>query len=120
LEEQAAAGHPWSKHASVSALFQSIKGGKVGAVITGGYLLVYDYGPTLYSYQPILIEHLVIKLRPQGAGDFNAVTQALDELARRHGCVGIFTGNAVGRAGLTRLYERSGFHQVTVGLYKEM
>lgn len=119
LAAQAELGHPFAIHADLFAGYESIMEGKVKAVIAEDYLIVYDVGPTVFTNKSILFENLVVKLG-KFPGRITAVPEALDQLARKHNCVAIASGNSVGRRGLSRVYERAGFKPLSTQFYKEV
>ncbi|OWT75445.1 hypothetical protein CEY04_17820 [Achromobacter sp. HZ28] len=103
---------------SFEAGLQAIENGEVFAAITDGYLILYEVGAPWYATAPLWIEQMVLRLE-ETPGNYNTVLRAIDALVDYHGCVGAVTGNAVGRRGLTRAYERDGYTVAAIQLLKE-
>lgn len=118
LNEQIKAGQIVTKHADEELGMSRIMDGTVGAAILAGYVLVYGVQPYWYSNAPVLYEQMLVKL--DRTGSFPAYVAALKKLGAYHECVGLMTGNGVGRPGLTRLYEREGFKVIDTSHYLEL
>lgn len=101
-----------------TALRNLMDGTTKAALIGGGYLLIYDHGPTWCSDETFLFEQLLVRMLP--VGTFNAALADMVDLARHHGCKGVITGNGVLRPGLQRMYERAGFRHFNQSFYMEV
>lgn len=88
-------------------------------VVEETYILVFSMAHPWFSDKFFVEEKLVIKAF-DGPGNFSDVTKALEHIARVSGAYGILTGTAMAPndVALTRMYEKAGFEQSQVGLFK--
>lgn len=111
-------GHPIQFPNSTKLVVERIMSGVLQAAFVDGFLVVYDVGPTWCTDTDILYELLLI--RAAEGGSFDAYVEGLKELAKRHACFGIMTGNGVLRPGLRRQYLRRGFQQFNESYFMEV
>lgn len=120
LEEGKRTGHPYAVHAELEQGYHCLVSGSVPSVIVDGkYLIVYEVGETFFTSKRTLFEVLIAKLG-NWPGRLRSIPEALDALARQHGCTAIVGGNSVGRAGLDRMYTGAGFRPISQQFYKEV
>ena len=91
-------------------------------VVNETYVLCYYAGETWWTHLPIFVEYSVMRIYPEGPGKFSDVTEAMEILARKHGCKHIQVGTmfAPKDGPLVRKYERQGFEQQCVTLVKTL
>ncbi|OZI20061.1 hypothetical protein CAL26_21135 [Bordetella genomosp. 9] len=112
------AGHPYAKLVDFDYGWQTINNGDVAAALTHGYLVVYDITPTWYCPHNLFIEQMVLRVEDR-PGFLRRVIAAMEDEARRWGCAGIATGDAMGIA-MSAAYRRAGYSPVVSQFYKEL
>lgn len=90
------------------------------AWLVGGYLIVYEVGPTWCNDLPLLHEVIVFRLAP--GSDFKVVPAFLERKGREAGCAFVVAGTALAPkdAALASLYYRSGFSLSHYHVIKEI
>ena len=92
---------------TLRVVWRNLEDGVVRGAFIGGYLSIYDVGPTWCSDAVLLHEYVTMRAMP--GGTFKGYIQGLRYIAHVNNCVGIITGNGVLRPGLRKLYEQAGF-----------
>lgn len=89
-------------------------------IVEDSYLIAYEVGSAWYSNEEVLMEQLVLSLRP--GKPFSVVTDFLEEQAMRHEVSLITVGTALAPsdAALVRLYSRAGYKQEAIALIKRI
>lgn len=103
------ADHPLVSPDSHELVWERLINGTVRGALVGGYVLIYDVGPTWCCRQDILHEFMVARV--ESTASFTDYVAGLRYIAAVNNCIGITTGNGVLRPGLRKLYERAGFEK---------
>lgn len=88
-------------------------------IVNETYLIVYTIAEPWYSKEKYLEECLVLRVY-QTEEKFNCVTEFLNQEAIKHGCIGIYvaTDMSTNNNVVSKLYQRCGFTEDSVKLYK--
>ncbi|KAF1043434.1 MAG: hypothetical protein GAK35_02218 [Herbaspirillum frisingense] len=105
-----AADKYWVQQIDPDYVYGLIESGGIPAVITEGYLIVFDVSiPWHNPNVRVLDERMVLRISPN-PGKFSSVVTSLDILAKAYECHAIAVGDALqGDSRLERVYERYGF-----------
>lgn len=116
-----AAGNVIAKLSDPAVAFQRLMLGEQPALITDGYLVVYDVGPIWSGTVKMVNELYVVGLGDaKTRGPLSSVVKALMAVAEAEGAHGVCVGNASGDNRLSRFYKAQGFVGIGDQFYKEL
>lgn len=89
-------------------------------IVDENYLVVFDIGDSWFSSKVMLMEQLVLSLRP--GSPFSVVTDFLEEQAHLLGCnlISVGTSMATSDRALARIYTGQGYRQEAIALTKRI
>lgn len=118
LQKKELAGTALGRMVAPDRALDAIASGTINAVLSDGYLIVYDIGQTWHSYGTYVVEQLVRRIDP-GPGNLRSVLATLEALRQNHAAAGIITGVSTSDPRMDRFYRRAGFTPIGAQYIKE-
>lgn len=116
-----ARNHPLGASADPMYCMGCILGGTLDAcIISGKYLLLYGYGPTIFNPDMVFEEYMVLSVYPEAEASIQVIPKAIEHLAKSLGCSAVTAGNSTGRQGISRMYTQAGWQLLAQQFYKAL